>query len=196
VYCVDSTFITDSAKLLAGTLTALSAMVHLELPHANVLTKCDLADKEALGDALAPSGAALAAALTKSTGPRFRALNESLARLLDDYDMVSFLPLDITDEDSLAAVVLHVDHAVQFGEDAEPKEPRDELDGEDGGGGGGGGGFGGDGDDGDGYADRLPADDGDDGGFGFRGAGASNAAAGGGDGGTVFLSADDADDDG
>ena len=36
VYLLDATFITDAAKLIAGNLTALAAMVHLELPHINV----------------------------------------------------------------------------------------------------------------------------------------------------------------
>jgi GTPase SAR1 family protein len=36
VYCVDSLFITDASKLIAGNLMALSAMVYLELPHINV----------------------------------------------------------------------------------------------------------------------------------------------------------------
>ena len=36
VYLLDATFVTDAAKLIAGNLTALAAMVHLELPHINV----------------------------------------------------------------------------------------------------------------------------------------------------------------
>lgn len=48
VYCVDATFVTDASKLIAGNLVALSAMVHLELPHVNVLTKCDLVDRSKL----------------------------------------------------------------------------------------------------------------------------------------------------
>jgi hypothetical protein len=42
VYCLDSHFMTDAAKFIAGSLQALSAMVKLELPHINVLTKMDL----------------------------------------------------------------------------------------------------------------------------------------------------------
>ena len=41
---MDAMYITDSAKLLSGCLTALTAMVHLEVPHINVITKCDLVD--------------------------------------------------------------------------------------------------------------------------------------------------------
>lgn len=36
VYTIDAMFVTDAAKLISGNLAALSAMVHLELPHVNV----------------------------------------------------------------------------------------------------------------------------------------------------------------
>lgn len=45
VFLLDATFITDPAKFVSGALLSLSAMVQLELPHLNVLTKCDLADR-------------------------------------------------------------------------------------------------------------------------------------------------------
>ena len=42
VYCLDSHFVTDSSKFIAGCFQAMSAMVALEVPHLNVLTKVDL----------------------------------------------------------------------------------------------------------------------------------------------------------
>lgn len=36
--------------------------------------------------------------------------------------MVSFMPLDITNEDSIEAVLYEIDHSIQFGEDEEVKE--------------------------------------------------------------------------
>ena len=42
VYCLDSQFVQEMPKFIAGQLSALSAMVQLELPHINVLTKVDL----------------------------------------------------------------------------------------------------------------------------------------------------------
>lgn len=39
--------------------------------------------------------------------------------------MVNFLPLDINDPDSVAAILLQVDFSIQYGEDLEPKEPND-----------------------------------------------------------------------
>ena len=46
VYCLDAQFASDGAKFVAGALQALSAMVQLELPHINVLTKVDLLSEE------------------------------------------------------------------------------------------------------------------------------------------------------
>ena len=39
--------------------------------------------------------------------------------------MVQFLPLDVTDEDSVGVVLSHLDNAIQYGEHEEPKEPAD-----------------------------------------------------------------------
>lgn len=36
----------DRAKFFAGTLSALSAMIRLEVPHINVLSKLDLMGKQ------------------------------------------------------------------------------------------------------------------------------------------------------
>lgn len=57
--------------------------------------------------------------------PRFHKLNNAISRLLDDYSMVSFYPLDISDENSLAYVLYTVDSAVQYGEDADVRTSRD-----------------------------------------------------------------------
>jgi len=168
VYCLDVQFAGEPAKFVAGCLAALAAMVQLELPHVNVLTKVDLLDtpgKRALRRHLVPDGAALAADLVRgggggapsssaTAGGRLRrtyaALSGAVAALLDDWAMLSFVPLDRTgegcgsssDDDGddgggggprpppdegagVAAVLAHIDHAIQFGEDAEVKV-RDE----------------------------------------------------------------------
>lgn len=52
-----------------------------------------------LDDFLIPDPPILLAALSASTGPRFRALNTAVAGLLEQYSLVSFTGLDITDED-------------------------------------------------------------------------------------------------
>lgn len=42
VFMLDAQFLVDAAKFVSGSLTALSTMVNLEIPHVNVLTKLDL----------------------------------------------------------------------------------------------------------------------------------------------------------
>lgn len=44
VYCLESQFIEDKSKFFAGVLSAMSAMVNLEIPHVNVMTKMDLVE--------------------------------------------------------------------------------------------------------------------------------------------------------
>lgn len=47
VFLIDSQFMVDGAKFLSGTMSALSVMVNLELPHINILSKIDLISKSA-----------------------------------------------------------------------------------------------------------------------------------------------------
>jgi len=46
LYLLDSLFVSDSSRFMSGTLMCLSAMVQLELPHINILTKCDLIENK------------------------------------------------------------------------------------------------------------------------------------------------------
>ena len=43
---------------------------------------------------------------------------------IDDYGLVRFLPLDVTDEESIDNILLQIDAALQYGKDQEPKEPK------------------------------------------------------------------------
>lgn len=52
---------------------------------------------------------------------KYQKLNRALAQVIDDFSMVKFLPLDSTDEESIANVLLQIDHAIQYGEDLEVK---------------------------------------------------------------------------
>ncbi|TPX35229.1 hypothetical protein SmJEL517_g02301 [Synchytrium microbalum] len=130
LYLIDSQFIDDTPKFFAGVLSAMSAMLQLEVPHINIMTKMDLlgergktlemdrfyeADSDLLEDSTNPT--------TKS---KFHELNKAIVRVIDEYNMVGFIPLDNSDEDSVALILQHIDHATQFGEDAEPKEIVDE----------------------------------------------------------------------
>ncbi|KAF8063789.1 gpn3 [Scenedesmus sp. PABB004] len=120
VFCMDVAFVAEPTKYIAGAMQALAAMVKLEVPHINLLTKMDLAeDRAGIEEFLIPDPQHLLDSLSASTGPRFRRLNAAVAALLDEYSLVSFVPLDVTDEDSIGDVLLQIDMALQFGEDAD-----------------------------------------------------------------------------
>ncbi len=41
---------------------------------------------------------------------------------IEDHPLVTFLPLDLTNPDSIENVLSHIDYTMQYGEDEEPKE--------------------------------------------------------------------------
>ena len=59
------------------------------------------------------------------SGGSFDRLNRAVAQLIDDFSMVSFLQLEAGDEDSVSAVLSHIDDAIQYHEAQEPREPND-----------------------------------------------------------------------
>lgn len=59
-------------------------------------------------------------------GDSFKALNTAVAKLIDDFGLVSFLQLESGEEDSVGAVLSYIDDAIQFHEAQEPREPKEE----------------------------------------------------------------------
>lgn len=112
-------------------------MIAMQLPHVNVLSKCDLVEEASMERVLEmesavqlwdimgvpdtnESGATNSVQNnTKQKARKWSRLTESICSLLDDYSMVGFIPLNINDEDSIAHVLATVDHATQYGEDLE-----------------------------------------------------------------------------
>jgi GTPase SAR1 family protein len=148
-YLLEATFVVDRPKFFSGTLSAMSAMLMLEMPHINILSKMDLVkgqvakrelkrfvqvDADLIEDD--PSRKTTDEednrkyrdpATTESlmSGSAFHKLNKAVAQLIDDFSMVSYLKLDVQDEDSLGAVLSYIDDAIQFHEAQEPKEPKE-----------------------------------------------------------------------
>jgi len=124
VHLLDSHFVTDIAKFISGTFVSLSAMTAIQIPFVNVITKMDLVpekQREDLERFFDPEFHYLADELTEATGEKFRKLNDAIAMLLDDYQLVRFIPLDITDEDSISVLLQHIDNSIQYGEDLDTK---------------------------------------------------------------------------
>jgi len=61
-------------------------------------------------------------------GASFKRLNRAVAQLIDSFSMVSYLKLDVQDEDSVGAILSYIDDAIQFYEAQEPREPNDAID--------------------------------------------------------------------
>ncbi|KPI38477.1 GPN-loop GTPase 3 [Cyphellophora attinorum] len=136
-----------AAYLLEATM---SAMVNMELPHINILSKMDLVQSQVSRKELRrftdPDARLLededtgrnalsgkvdvnvrnpAEVDNVMSGGSFKALNRAVARLIDDFSMVSFLQLDVNDEDSVGGILSYIDDAIQYHEAQEPKEPKE-----------------------------------------------------------------------
>ena len=112
-------------------------MVNLELPAVNILSKMDLLGTQArkqLDDFLHPNTRDLTSSSMshQSFNEKYQALTESLGKVLDDYSLVKYFPLDITNEDNISDLFMMIDNTIQFGEDADVKiadhEPPDNDD--------------------------------------------------------------------
>jgi hypothetical protein len=141
-YLLEATFVVDKAKFFAGTLSAMSAMIMLEVPHVNVLSKMDLVKgqmgKRQFKRFLDPDTTLLddddeadeedeewkdpAGTEALMRGKSFKKLNKAVAGLIDSFSMVSYLKLDVQDEDSVAAILSYIDESIQYHEAQEPRE--------------------------------------------------------------------------
>lgn len=131
VFIIDAQFLVDSSKFFSAVLAALSVMVTLEISHVNVMSKLDLLnekDKESLNRYLEADINLLdeqAQTEDAKYKKKFFKLTKALTKVIDDYSLVKFHPLDITDEDSINDMLLIVDNVLQYGEDQDVKEPRE-----------------------------------------------------------------------
>merc|ERR1711988_1977332 len=108
VHLIDSTLCVDAYRYISAVLLSLSAMMQLELPHVNVLSKIDMVmdhtddltfrlDYYAEVDNLSH----LLRTLQTTKHPlsqKFKQFNELMADMVEDYGLVSFEPLDIQDK--------------------------------------------------------------------------------------------------
>ncbi|XP_071993140.1 GPN-loop GTPase 2 isoform X1 [Engystomops pustulosus] len=126
VHLVDSHYCTDPAKFISVLCTSLSTMLHIELPHVNILSKVDLIEQYgrlAFNMDYYTEVMDLSYLVEHLTSDPFfrrhRSLHEKLAEVIEDYGLVSFMPLSVKDEESLKKVLTAVDKASGFcfGED-------------------------------------------------------------------------------
>jgi GTPase SAR1 family protein len=81
VYCIDSTFLTEQSKFISGCAVSLATMIQMELPHINIITKCDLIqDKDLLDNIMQLDFKSLSE--EKNIGKHMKRLNDSLIEMV------------------------------------------------------------------------------------------------------------------
>lgn len=119
VHLVDSHYCSDPGKFISTLLLSLSTMLQMELPHINVLSKADLIDKhgqklrfglEYYTEVLDLSYLLDSLQQDPFTA-RYKKLNAALVSLVEDYSLVSFLPLSIKHKHTLLCLKNAVDKA-------------------------------------------------------------------------------------
>jgi len=121
VHLIDSHHCNDPSKFLSAVLLSLSAMLHLELPHVNVLSKIDMVestgslafDLEFYADLRDLD------ALVKNMGDdkwseRHRRLGAAVAEMVQDFSMVSFSVLSVLDKQSMFDFVQLMDKTLSY----------------------------------------------------------------------------------
>ncbi|XP_024358558.1 GPN-loop GTPase QQT1 isoform X2 [Physcomitrium patens] len=116
VHLVDAHLCSDPGKYVSALLVSLSTMLHLELPHINVLSKIDLIE----------SYGKLAFNLDFYTdvqdlsylqgyldsdprSAKYRKLTKELCEVVEDYGLVSFTTLNIQDKESVMDLLRIID---------------------------------------------------------------------------------------
>nr|XP_032829297.1 GPN-loop GTPase 2 [Petromyzon marinus] len=118
VHLVDSHYCSDPGKFVSVLCTALAAMLHVELPHVNVLSKVDLIETQGplafnldFYTEVMDMTYLLQYLADDPFFRKYKKLNEGLIEMVESYSLVSFVPLNVQDAESLRAVVRAVDKA-------------------------------------------------------------------------------------
>ncbi|KAH0791025.1 GPN-loop GTPase 3 [Histomonas meleagridis] len=120
VFLVDAQFLSDPGKFLSTSLVALSTMTMLELPHINVISKCDLLPEEDLkkiDDFTEMETFALMDRIKPNS--TIAELTNKICELIDTFRLVQFRMLNLKEEDSLSDLIQSIDMIIQYYENAD-----------------------------------------------------------------------------
>ncbi|EXB55841.1 GPN-loop GTPase 2 [Morus notabilis] len=116
VHLVDAHLCSDAGKYISALLLSLSTMLHMELPHINVLSKIDLIEnygKLAFNLDFYTDVQDLSYLQSLlDQDPRtakYRKLTKELCDVIEDYSLVDFTTLDIQDKESVRNLVKLID---------------------------------------------------------------------------------------
>ncbi|OHT06749.1 ATP binding protein [Tritrichomonas foetus] len=122
VYLMDSQFMSDPAKFLSASLVALSTMTMLELPHINVMSKCDLLTEEQKKNIdiyTEMECMALADEIKPGSNSKLEKLTNSICEVIDFFRLVQWRTLDSTNETELINLLAEIDTIIQYYDSAD-----------------------------------------------------------------------------
>lgn len=125
VFLIDTHFVLEAEKFIAGALTAMSSMIALETTTVNVLTKMDLLserNKVLVEDFLETDTRSIVEHNEHIWNQKHRKLTKAIAQVLEDYSIVKFVSLNSDEEESIEQLLLTIDTSIQYGEDLEVKD--------------------------------------------------------------------------
>jgi len=122
VHLVDAHYCSDASKFISVCMTSLNAMLQMEMPHVNVLSKVDTLEKygklnfnidyytevldlEYLVDSMPDD---------PFFSSKFKKLNAAITDLVQNYSLVSFVPLSVDNKQRMMNVKNAVDKANGF----------------------------------------------------------------------------------
>ncbi|KAL4402928.1 cytoplasmic GTPase [Malassezia pachydermatis] len=121
VHLSDATHLVDPSRYIALLLLALRAMLMLELPHINVLSKMDLLDEEqqeslpfSLDYYTEVQDLHYLTDYLGETQPRLARMCEVLGEVVEDFGLVSFETLAVEDKASMLHIVEVLDRAIGY----------------------------------------------------------------------------------
>ncbi|WWC69518.1 uncharacterized protein I206_103460 [Kwoniella pini CBS 10737] len=116
VHLSDAHYITDASKFISVVLLALRAMLQMEMPHVNVLSKIDLLSTYgelpfdlSYYTEVQDLSYLLAKLDSEPRAAKFGKLNKAMVELVDDFGLVGFETLAVEDKSSMMTLVRLVD---------------------------------------------------------------------------------------
>ncbi|KAJ1301489.1 hypothetical protein OPQ81_008746 [Rhizoctonia solani] len=119
VHLCDAYYVTDAAKYVSVLLLSLRTMLHMGLPHVNVLSKLDLLSR--YGDLdfnlefyTEVQDLSYLQNVLSASHPRFSALNEAICGLVEDFSLVAFETLAVEDKKSMLHLMRTIDRVLGY----------------------------------------------------------------------------------
>lgn len=119
VYLLDSHYTNDPGKFISAILSTLCCMLHLELPHVSILSKVDLLPKNTRFDLgyyceVMDLSYLVDDLVDDPFLKKYKELTKDLAETIENYSLVSFVPVNVNDNRTILRAMRLIDRANGF----------------------------------------------------------------------------------